>query len=463
MAATARLLIVEDERAQREGLVRYLVKQGYEVDSASSAEDAMTLLEEQDHDLMITDLRLPKADGLALVRHARERNEELSVLLVTAYASVESVIEALRVGAHDYLLKPLILEDVGRKVNNLLKHRALLLENARLRHALSREQKHADVITESPAMQESLAWMRRAAAARSTVLITGETGTGKEVMARAIHKMSAEADKPFAAVNLAAIPDTLLESELFGHERAAFTGADRRREGIFRSAHGGTVLLDEIGELPLPIQVKLLRAIETCEVQPLGSDRSVKFDARIIAATHRDLKEMVEQGTFRQDLYYRLNVLRIHMPPLRERREDIPSLVHRLLERHAENSKLAEPIVTAQAMRALVEHSWKGNVRELSNILERALILAEEGRIDVEQLPADVHMGTEGESSLNLQEAVARFERDHIASVLRLCSGNRERAAELLGISPATLYRRLERLQLKGYEVRRNPTDAPLS
>ena len=454
----ARLLVVEDERAQRDALVSYLGRKGYAVDAAGTGEEALDRLSSGPYALLVTDLRLPGMDGLAVIRRARELDEEMGLLLITAYASVESAIEALRLGAHDYLLKPLILEEVALKVASLLAHRELVRENARLRRILQERESETEIVASSAGMQEVLAWVRRAAASRSTVLITGETGTGKELVARAIHSLGPASGEPFLAVNLAAIPENMVESELFGHERGAFTGADRRREGILRSAGTGTVLLDEIAELPSTAQAKLLRALEAHEVQPLGSDRAIPFEARLVAATHRSLDTMVEEGRFREDLYYRLNVLRVHVPPLRERPDDIPGLVHQLLRRHAQRSGLLVPVVTAEAMRALCQEPWRGNVRELANVLERALILADDGRIDVDQLPLDVRNAVG--PHLNLMEALDRFERSYISTALRFCGGSREKVAEELDISLATLYRRLERFGLKGRDLVRSPRPA---
>ncbi len=444
-------MLIEDERAQREGLARYLEKKGFQVDAYDAGEAAMESLRERAFTILITDLRLPGMSGLDVVRRARQLDEDLGVLLITAYASVESAIEALRVGAHDYLLKPLILEDLGRKVQHLIDRRELLRENARLRQAVQHTNHAHEIVTESLAMREVAQWIDRAANSQANVLITGETGTGKEVVARAIHRRGSASAEPFVPVNLAAVPGSMMESELFGHERGSFTGASRQREGLLRTAESGVVFLDEIAELPLELQPKLLRAIEAREVRPVGSDRSVPFAARIIAATHRDLAAMITAGTFREDLYYRLYVLHINLPPLRDRREDIPRLVRELLARHAEQRSSLPPSIGVEAMHCLCAYNWRGNVRELSNVLERAMILVDDGRIDIEHIPEDVR-GTTTES-LSLSDAVERFERTHIASVLRFCGGNRERAADELGISPATLYRRLERLQLKGFEV----------
>lgn len=442
-----RILVVDDERAQRDALRQYLTRSGFEVDAVGSGEEAIERLSENDYALLITDLRLPGIDGLGVVRKAHEASEQLGVLLITAFASIESAVEAMRLGAHDYLLKPLILEEVERKARGLLAQRKLIQENALLRRALQERRAEPELVADSPAMKDVAAWVRRAAGTKATVLITGETGTGKEVVARGIHRMSTAADEPFLAVNVAALSENMVEAELFGHERGAFTGAERRREGLLRAAGVGTVFLDEIAELSQAVQAKLLRVLESHEVQPLGSDSAAPFVARIMAATHRDLKGMVESGDFREDLFYRLNVLHIRIPPLRERPEDIPALVHQMLIRHAERSGEPTPVVTTEAMKALCRHGWKGNVRELSNVLERALILADEGRVGVEELPTDVSGSAEG--GLELEGAINRAERAHIAMVLRLCDGNRERAARELGISEATLYRHLDKLGMK--------------
>ncbi len=441
-----RILVVEDEFAQREALRKFLSRAGFEVDAVETGEEAIELVTSEPYSLVITDLRLPGMDGLDVVRKTHEIDAEIGVLLITAFASLESAVEALRAGAHDYLLKPLILEEVERRARRLLDHRQLRQENALLRRMLQANEKQAEVVAASSAMKEVLDWVRRAAANRATVLLTGETGTGKEVVARSIHRLSAKGAAPFVAVNLAAVPHDMVESELFGHEKGAFTGAEIRRDGLLRSAQAGTVFLDEIAELSPSVQAKLLRVLESHEVRALGSDTMVPFEARIIAATHRDLPRMVEEGTFREDLFYRLNVLRIHVPPLRARPDDVPPLVHDLLRRHAARSGIAEPIVAAEAMRAMCGHVWRGNVRELSNVLERALILVDQGRIEPQHLPADIRGDSAG--GLHLSDAVARAERAHIVMVLKFCDGSRERAAEELGISPATLYRRLERLAI---------------
>jgi DNA-binding NtrC family response regulator len=461
-------LVVEDEPAQRDALTRYLQHFGYAVEAFADAEGALARLRARGADLLLTDLHLPGMDGLALLRAAHALDEDLGLLLVTAFASIESAIEALRAGAHDYLIKPLILEDVRRKVEHLLAHRRLLRENAHLRRALASDNTPTASLpaVASPAMQRVHALIQRVARARATVLVTGETGTGKEVTARAIHALSADADQPFLPINLAAIPEGMIAAELFGHARGAFTGAVKRRDGILRAAGRGVVFLDEIAEVPLPIQAQLLRALEAGEVQPLGSDRPVPVEARLIAATHRDLPAAVAAGTFREDLYFRLNVLHIALPPLRDRPEDIPDLTRALLTRLAARLRAPTPTVSPAAMRALCRYRFPGNVRELANILERALLLSDNHHIDLPQLPplpssphtppsdpARVEPSSASDDApacapiapgLPLRDAVAAFERRYILDALARHNHHRERTARALGLSPATLYRRLE-------------------
>jgi two-component system, NtrC family, response regulator AtoC len=449
-----RILVIEDERAQREPLARYLTRSGFSVVEARSGEEGVEALGERDFSVLLTDLRLPGIDGLEVIRRARLLDPQLGIILITAYASVESAVEALRLGAHDYILKPLMLEEVGSKIAKLLEHREVVQENARLRGALqAKNQERTGLVADSKAMQDVMSWVARAAVSKATVLVLGETGVGKEVVARALHSTSAAAMHPFLPVNLAAIPEAMIESELFGHEKGAFTGAGHRREGLFRAAAKGTVFLDEIAEMPYSLQPKLLRALEAREVFPLGSDSPVPFHARIMAATHRALPAMVEERTFREDLYYRLNILPIRVPPLRERLEDLPGLVHHLLERQAKELGGGAVGITPEALRLLLAYRWPGNIRELSNVLERARVFAGGGQIEIEHLPVDLR--DLEQDRLNLQAAVERYERGHIASVLKLCTGNRERAAQELGISPATLYRRIEKLGLKGFETGR--------
>ena len=447
-----RILVVEDEATLRANLQRYLERQGHRVSATGDGDEAIELLGGGPFDVVLTDLRLPGTDGLAILEYVRASSPDTVVLIMTAYASVASAVEALRRGAHDYLLKPVSLAAVEAKIDRIAESRALARENARLRGLLRADGDPASLLElESRAMKELVAMVRKVAGGSSNVLVAGESGTGKEIVARAIHDLSERRDGPFVPVNVSAIPEHLIESTLFGHERGAFTGADRRREGLFRAADGGTLFLDEIGELSLPLQAKLLRAVETKVVMPVGSDRGERVETRIVSASHRDLSAMAEERAFREDLLYRLSVIRIDVPPLRERVEDIPTLVSRFVARQAREQSRRVRAVEPAALQRLMRYRWPGNVRELSNVIERAVLLAETDQVRLDDLPAEIRGAEVDPDESRLDTAMASFERRHIASVLASCDGNRERTARTLGISPATLYRRLEKLDLKGY------------
>jgi DNA-binding NtrC family response regulator len=436
-----RVLVVDDEAVLRRNLVRFLRRSGHEVSEAKTAENALELVESEEFTLVLTDLRMPGLGGEGLVERLATARPETGVIVMTAHATVDSAIGALRLGAWDYLLKPLSLDAVERKVSAYLHMRSLERENRRLRHRVPELQ--TDIVAASGAMKEVLRLVKRAAASRSTVLIEGESGTGKELVARALHEQSPWRGKDYIAVNLAAQPRDLVDATLFGHERGAFTGAGSRREGVFRAAHGGSVFLDELSELSLEVQVKLLRVLENREVMPLGADRALPVDFRLIAATNRPLRPLVEDGTFRQDLLYRVEVLRIVVPPLRERPEDIAPLVQRFVRLHSSAVGRRPPVVSNAVMRALEQHGWPGNVRELSNALERAIILGDGGSLRVEDLP----LRESGRASdRRLRSVLDVCERNHISSVLEQCGGDKPSAAGVLGIHLATLYRRMEKL-----------------
>ncbi len=436
------IIIAEDEDVLRNNLCKFLERAGYSVVGVGDGEAALEAAHANEAGIVVTDIRMPKMDGMTLLERLVAERPETLVLVTTAYASVDTAIEALRLGAYDYMLKPIVFEDLQRKIDHLLEHRALRREVIELRRAMHRSTGSDGLIGDSPAMQGVFALIERVAPTHSNVLVVGESGTGKELVARAIHTHSGSgAAKDFIPVNVAALPPDLLEAQLFGHEKGAFTGADRPREGILRSAHGGTVFLDEIGELPLSAQAKLLRAIEAREVIPVGSDRPINVDFRLVAATNQDLARAVADGRFRQDLYFRLDVLRIELPSLRQRREDIPALVAHFVDRHARSMGRKAPTVSNAAMRGLLGYRWPGNVRELSNVVERALILASGDSVEPSDLPVD--LCDESSEPVELKPAVERFEARHIAWVLRAADGNRERAARMLGVDPATLYRRL--------------------
>ncbi|MCB9796934.1 MAG: sigma-54-dependent Fis family transcriptional regulator, partial [Alphaproteobacteria bacterium] len=414
--------------------------------AAESAEEAINKLATEDVELVITDLRMPGVGGLGLLRHLREARPETLALVVTAYASLDTAIEALRLGAQDYLLKPLSLDELERKVSRLLEHRSLRQRVARLRDELHQRFDTEGMVAQAPAMRAVMRLVAKAAGSRSTVLIEGESGTGKELVARALHEGSPWAEQDFIAVNLAAQPAELVDATLFGHVRGAYTGASGARDGVFRAARGGTVFLDEVAELPPPVQVKLLRVLESREVMPLGSDRSEPVDFRLITATNRPLQPLVEAGEFRQDLYFRLNVLRVELPPLRERPEDIPALAQRFLRQHARSLGQPVPQLSNEALRALQAWRWPGNVRELSNVMERAALLCEGEQVRMDDLPGELRGG--GAAVWDLKQAIADFERGHVARALASVDGDKPAAAERLGVHLATLYRHMERLGL---------------
>ena len=443
-----RILVAEDEDILRANLVEFLAGAGYAVDGVADGAAALARITDDDYALALVDLRMPHLDGIGLLKRLVATQPETSVLIMTAYASIESAVEALRLGAHDYLLKPVVFEDLLKRVENLIAYRALKSEVVRLRRDLSSRLGFHGIVGESPAIRHVFELIDKVAPTNTTVLITGESGTGKELVARALHARSAVKDRAFLAVNIAALPHELIESQLFGHERGAFTGADRRREGLLRSAQGGTVFLDELGELPMPAQVKLLRALESGEVLPVGADRPAQATFRLVAATNRNLEEAIAQGCFRQDLYFRLNVFRVELPALRDRREDIPALVAHFVTLHSRAQGKTPPSISNQAMKVILSYPWPGNVRELSNVIERACILCDADRLDVSHLPSELQAASDLPTAL--RDAVEEFERRHIAWVLRAAGGNRERAARMLEIDPATLYRRLAKYQLSG-------------
>jgi len=446
----ASILVVDDEPLIRDSLGEYLQQEGFGVIVCGSGEEALELAKEHRFDIAICDVNLPGIDGIDVLQRLLEISPETFVMLITAYAHVENAVEALRRGAQDFLTKPIILEEVLRKINRLLTMRDLMQENQWLRRELHREEDSDAIVGKSAAMERVYDLARRVAPTRSTVLILGESGTGKEVLARYIHKQSKfeSGNGRFLALNCAAIPNELIENQLFGHRKGSFTGADRDQDGIFVHAGTGSVFLDEIGEMPLATQAKLLRVIEQKEVLPVGANEPVPVEARIIAATNKDLAREVEQHHFREDLYYRLNVVTLKLPPLRERREDIPQLVSFLLSRHAKTMGKRIAGVNHEAMQMLLGNRWKGNVRELDNVLQRAMIFGEGTLITPADLPPDVAPpGDDPFAVDDLSKALERFERLHIERILRQNPDKRD-AARKLNIGLSSLYRKIEQLQM---------------
>ena len=444
------ILIAEDQELARKNIHRFLQQQGYKVEEAADGLAAIEAVNTADFDLVLTDLMMPGADGLAVLKHVREVSPNTLVVVTTAYASVDSAVEALRLGAQDYILKPIIFEDLLSKVHHMMDYKNLAWEIQMLRRELNRSLDLSEFVGRSQSMRDIFALIEKVATSDSTVLITGESGVGKEVVAGTIHAQSSRKDKVFLPVNCSAIPDTLLESQLFGHVKGAFTGAINSQEGLFQRARGGTIFLDEIGDLSPILQPKLLRVIEAKEILPVGSAQTIKVDVRIITATNSDLKIACEQGKFREDLYYRLNVINIRIPPLRERREDIAPLVEYLIRRHNVDMKKAYKGADNAAIRLLMSLPWRGNIRELDNVLERAMILGNSEWITVDDLP---HVENHVEKNQNLYSgphdlkgALKAYEKMHIENVLKETEGNRGEAAKLLGLSRSSLYRKLDSL-----------------
>jgi len=445
------ILIAEDHEVARKSIKEYLQQEGYRVEEAADGDAAIEAINNSDFDLVITDLKMPQASGLEVLKHVREIAPNTLVIVTTAFGSVESAIEALRYGAQDYVIKPIIFEDLLSKVRHVMEYRRLAWEIQMLRRELSNlSPTFSDLVGRSQAMRTIVALIQKVASSDSTVLITGESGCGKEVVARAIHSQSPRKDKLFLPVNCSAIPDTLLESQLFGHVKGSFTGAVNSNEGLFQRAKGGTIFLDEIADLSAVLQPKLLRAIEAKEILPVGSTQPAKVDVRIIAATNAELSKACEQGRFREDLYYRLNVINIRVPPLRERREDIAPLIDYLIRRHNMEMKKSYKGADNAAIRILMSLPWRGNIRELDNVLERAMILGNGEWITASDIPHaekwEEHNHNTYAGPHDLTDALRAYEKMHIENVLKETDGNRAVAAKMLGLSRSSLYRKLDSL-----------------
>ncbi len=445
--AKERVLVVEDEEIMRSILRQLIEASGYDVFTADSAERAIDVFRMNDISVTLTDIKMEGRDGLALLDQIKADDDEAIVIIMTAFSSVDTAVAALRKGAYDYITKPFVNEDLLQTIKNGAAHRQLFHENRVLRRELRKRYDFSEMIGNGDALQTVFELIRKVAGTSANVLIQGESGTGKELIARSIHFNSGRQEMPFLAVNCGALPESLLESELFGHLKGSFTGATADQKGLFRSAEGGTLLLDEIGDLPLPLQVKLLRALQEHEVTPVGSSKPVPVDVRIIAATNKDLETEVAEGRFREDLFYRLNVVEIEVPPLRSRIEDIPLLVKHFVSKAAKAQNVIEKPVAPDALTTLAAYPWPGNVRELEHVIERAVILSGD-TIDADSLPAkvrrpDVHAleGSTGRSHPTLDE----MEKRYIIEVLASFGDDKAAAAEILGIDLSTLYRKIKR------------------
>jgi two-component system response regulator AtoC len=452
-----RVLIADDDDALRESLELVLSAEGYEVVSAPDGAAALALLEAQPVDVVLCDLRMPGMDGLELLPQLVRRLPGVPVLLMSAYGSADLAVEAMRRGAYDYLAKPFQPSELLLTLRKAREREKLRRTNQILQREVQRAVGERPIVAASPAMIHVLEIVERAAEFKATVLLQGESGSGKEVLARAIHAQSPRRDEAFVAINCAAIPEALLESELFGHAKGAFTGADRSRRGLFAEADGGTLFLDEIGELPLPLQAKLLRVLQEEEVRPVGEAKPRRVDVRVLAATARDLEVEVAGGRFREDLFYRLDVVRVKVPPLRERREDIPLLVDHFLGRTRESLGKAVRSIDDDALERLVDYAWPGNVRELENVLERAVILCRGERLAVADLPPNLTAAPAERRSasrdLSLRRARRALEARLIGEALEATGGNRTHAARLLGISHRALLYKLKEYGLGGREA----------
>ena len=446
------ILIVDDEDIIRESLSFVLTKEGYDVKEAPNGKAAIEMLKTSDFDLVLTDLEMPEMKGIELLEHVAHTYAETLVMIITAYGSIDTAIAALRKGAVDYILKPVEFDELLVKVRRLLASRRLTIENKLLRSELNWQYDFTKMVGQSAAMHRVFDTIKKVAATDGTVLIYGKSGTGKELVARAIHYNSRRNGKPFIAVNCGAIVENLFESELFGHKRGSFTGANADQEGFFKAAEGGSIFLDEVSEIPLHLQVKLLRAIEQKEVTPVGSAVPHMIDVRIIASTNKNLTKEVEAGRYREDLFYRLNIVELKLPTLSERPDDIPLLVEHFVSKYALEMNKDVRGVDNEVMKSLTTHSWKGEIRELENVIERAVIFAEGTLITKNELPGFIEQKQDSLYSFDgrrsMKEAVDEFERQYISHVLRTNLFNKEATARALKISLSSLYRKIEELDI---------------
>jgi len=451
MTHSATILIVDDEVNIRTALMTLLAKRGHRVHGAGTSQEALAYLNEATIDLVLADLKLPGMSGLEFLRTLKTRWPETEVVIMTAYGSIDTAVEAIRLGAYDYLTKPIERERFPVVIDKALERHALTRENRKLRERLETRTRFEQIVGESEAVRRVQALVDMVASSDVTVLLTGESGTGKELVARAIHHQSSRKDGPFITINCGALPENLFESELFGYEKGAFTGATTTKVGRFELAEGGTLLLDEIGELSLKSQVDFLRVLETKEFRRLGGTKLITVDARIIAATNRNLLEAVKQGTFREDLYYRLNVVPIHLPPLRERTDDIPLLVERFLAEFASRHRRPPPGISRDAMRLLQRYTWPGNIRQLRNLIERLVVTVKDSVIRPEHLPEEIQASNEGKRTMvvTLGTSLKEIEREVIRRTLAEVTNHREKAAQLLGMSLRALH-----YKIKEYGIR---------
>lgn len=458
-----KVLIVDDEGGMRHMLSVLLEREGYEIDTAEDGRAGLEKIKDNVYDLCLCDIRMPEMDGLSFLESSKKFRNDLPIIMMSAFGNVDTAIEAMKKGAYDYVSKPFKADEILLRLQRLSAQESILHENENLKRVLHQQTNFNNIIARSPKMLEIFDTIRKIADYKTTVLITGESGSGKELIARAVHYNSPRSNKPFVAINCSAIPDTLLESELFGYVKGAFTGANKDKKGLFEEASGGTLFLDEVGDLPVPLQVKLLRVIQEEEIRRVGSGVTQKVDVRLITATLKDLSEEIKKGTFREDLYYRLNVLPIHIPPLRERKEDIPLLVEHFLERLGQEMNKSIRTLTPETIQALGEYSWPGNVRELENTIERAMVLETGDALSVANLPdsiknQEVNPALKAAANeLSIKKMMVIMEQELIKKALEKTNGNRTWAAKLLEISHRALLYKIKRYGLERYMLDKDP------
>jgi len=466
----SQILVVDDQKSVRATLQITLSRAGHGVDEAGSGEEAIQKIDTTIYDLVLTDLKMEGADGLAVLEAVKARDQDTEVILITAFGTIESAVQAIKRGAHDYLTKPFTPDQVLHAVDLALERKRLRTEVRTLARRLEDPNDPATIVGDSERVKRVMEIVREWAQSDSTILITGETGTGKDLLARAIRALSPRKDKPYVVVNCATIPDNLFESELFGHVRGAFSGALRNRKGLAQEADGGTLFLDEVGEMPLEVQPQLLRFLETGEVRPIGQNKSIRIDARVVAATNRDLQSMISRGEFREDLFYRLNVLPIELPSLRERREDIPKLAGHFLDRFVKRTGRPVIEISKKALGLLQGYDWPGNIRELENVIERGVMLAKGTELRPEHLMLPGSRSLDGSGTHaalstppRVEEpavddsgdllSLAEVERRHVLAVLKACGGNQKKASSILQISKSTLWRKLKEYGIEAREL----------
>lgn len=450
------ILIIDDEETQRSILKGYLEKKGYKIYSASSGTEGIDLIRRNMIDIVLSDYKMPDKTGLEVLETVKEINPEISFVILTAYGTIENAVKAMRLGAFDYISKPVDLDELDLLLERIIENKNLKSEILLLKNQLKEKFKIDSFISQSPKMEEVLSIAARSADSKATVLITGESGTGKEVLAKAIHYASSRKDRPFVAVNIPALPETLLESELFGHEKGAFTGADKAKKGRFELADSGTIFLDEIGDIPLNLQVKLLRVLQEHQIERVGSVENINIDVRIIAATHQNLEQKIKDGSFREDLYYRLNIVSLYLPPLRERKEDILPLIDHFVEKYSKENNKKKLSLSKEAVDLLIKYNFPGNVRELENAIERAVVLCRSDVITVNDLP-NVIKGFKAEKEIvtnentSLIEQVEALEKKLIFDALSKTNGNQSQAGRMLGLTERNLRYKMQKYEIKKF------------